>query len=221
MKDRRSFLKLFGLSSAAIATVDAHGETVIEQHRDVPVTGGPIAEKERELETLKSYNLFRTGWLYSALEIPRNSMRSSYPNLFGYSDYFSSGDTVRRPTLADTNMERPGSLPMPEMFAVRRIGVLFSGTTLPALRAAFAERYTLSFYVGSRRYWEAPIASMFGVGEIENIDRSALGFVNLEIPLIIPSGQQFNAMIQGTPLSPHGRIRLWAVIGDIEMAAVY
>ena len=179
---RRGFLKMFGVSTAAIvaAPITADAEPTVE----VVKTDEQIAPKDdfnflRPIHRADMMDV-RDEPLWSSLRIEPNSMMERY-SLFQQTaqDGFSLGET---------NMHIPGSLIQPEAYCIKEIGFVFSPKTIPALRSAFIDRYALELRIGQKRYWHAPLSTVFSVGEPERDTKGFAtlpdaGFASLEIPL--------------------------------------
>lgn len=212
MTNRRSFLKVFGVSSAAVASVDG-----IERVADPAVKALESAPSGSLPFPRSSYVYDVTSdVLYSAVDIEKNGMRERY-------DLFS--DTISQSvTRAQTNMLRQNALPEPSMFCVKRIGFAFSPKTEPGLRSAFCDRYHLNFQIASKSYWRQPLSFCFGKGEPDRERGFAtapdLHMVELELPLIIDMGMYFTAQVIGTPIQPCGKLRGWAVLGGLHARAI-
>jgi hypothetical protein len=218
---RRGFLKLFGVSTAAIvaAPVAADSEPVVEvikSETSAPAVPGrnfePYFDRERHMVMD-----VRDEPLWSPLRIEPNSMQSRY-KLF--QDTGQDGLT-----LGDTNMLRPGTLPAPEMYCIKQIGFVFSPQTIPALRSAFIDRYAASLYLGRKRYWEAPLSTVFSVAEPERDAKGFAtlpdaGFATLEIPLIIEHELYFCLDLIGKPIHPCGKIKGWGVFRGLHAVGI-
>lgn len=215
--DRRSFLRLFGASTAAVATVEG-----------IETVSSPSAPAEFKRDTeaatwRRNGGLFdvRPHVLYHRIDIPKNSMMGCYQ---GFSSHL--GMPMADGSCADfsiTNMHKPNALPMPMAFQVRKLGVVFSGNTEPQLRAAFLDRYVMSFRIDAKEFWKCPLSFMFStVGEPERSERGPnpsiiatlpdKGMADIgEVPLIITDEVSFSAEIIGTSIRPSGRLRFWVV----------
>jgi hypothetical protein len=202
-------LKLFGVSTAAVATVEG-----IERVSDPSVK--PL---ESALSGSAPFSLFDVSAdvLYSSVTINKNEMRGSYV-------LFSLPLGIEDATLADTNMYRANTIPMPNMFCIHRIGFVFSPKTEPGLRSAFCDRYVLQFMIGQKRYWCQPLAFCFSKGEPDRekgfTTAPDIGMVELDIPLILDVGMDFSAQLIGTPIQPCGKLKGWALLGGRHARAV-
>jgi hypothetical protein len=220
-QDRRGFLKLFGLSTAAIvaAPVAADAEPtveVIKSESPAPEVAAHGFEPYFDREHTMLMDV-RDEPLWSALRIEPNSMRSRY-KLF--QDVGQDGLT-----LGDTNMLRPGALPAPEMYCIKQIGFVFSPKTIPGLRSAFIDRYALSLHLGRKRYWEAPLSTVFSVAEPERDEKGFAtlpdaGFATLEIPLVIEQELYFSLEVIGKPIHPCGKILGWGVFRGLHAVGI-
>lgn len=219
MKDRRDFLKLFGLGTAAIATVDplpgakaaAPGDANMVVETIPPAEISPVQAFQGSVEARAVPNLLQVcdAMLWSQLEVERNDMLETY-------SLFQEPLGLRR-DLAKTNMEHAGMLPAPSMFCIKQIGFFFSAKTIPALRSAFVDRYVLSLTLGRKTYWQAPLASLFAVRTPASEDAAEFAslpdaaFAALEIPLIIGVGMNFKLEAIGSPMRPCGTLKGWGV----------
>jgi hypothetical protein len=213
---RRGFLQLFGLSTAAVATTTEPTVQIIESPNNLPspLPPGPLPQ----LENLLRYEVHdvRDEPLWSQLRIEPNSMQERY-SLFQ--------DLGPSRSLTETNMEQPGHLLAPEMYCIKQIGFVFSPQTIPGLRSAFIDRYSLQLSIKRKRYWEAPLASVFSVGEPDRDEKGFAtlpdtGFANLEIPLIIEANVYFCLSVIGKPIHPCGKITGWGVFKGLHLAGV-
>lgn len=218
-EDRRSFLKLFGVSTAAIAAVPtlANAEPTVEVVKaEFPHTQTTIQPTFPQLHYRNDFMDVRDEPLWSQLRIEQNSMQERY-QLFQDTLGFDC-------TLAQTNMLQHGQLPQPETYCIKQIGFVFSPKTIPALRSAFIERYTLQLFLGRKRYWEAPLATVFSIGEPDRDKGFAnfpdIGFVTLEIPLVIEAGLYFCLNVSGKPIHPCGKITGWGVFKGLHAVGI-
>lgn len=246
--DRRYWLKLFGLSTAMVPTYGIgpdgkHTDEGLQQVTDpepvIPVGDERLATwKLRQAQDARFCFDIVTAHLYSALEVGRRRIPHASPivapdgqHLDGrlddaQSEYqlfdYAFGDRKRtgeQATTSDTNLWQRNKLDAPESFVVGSIGILFSPTTRPEVRASFAERYAMELWIGQKCYWRSPVADLFAVGEIEALDRPALGFVKLDVPLLIVDQMFFSVRLQGTPRSSDD-LKLWAVLGNLHARGV-
>jgi hypothetical protein len=211
-QDRRRFLKLFGVSTAAIAAAPAiaNAEPIVEVLKAEAVSG-----------LIPNYRLdmmdVRDEPLWSRLRVERNEMRESY-------SLFSGPDHSMREGLIDTNLDIPNALIQPEAYCIQKIGFVFSPSTIPVLRSAFIERYTLTVNLGRKRYWEAPLAMCFSIGEPDREKGFATlpddGFMSLEIPLIIEAGLYFCLGVVGKPIHPCGKLTGWGVFKGLHAVGI-
>ena len=234
--DRRSFLRLFGASTAAVATVEG-----------IETVSSPTAPAEFAADTRFGNlqdRLDRSDWkrngrafdvrphiFYHRIDIEKNAMRGSYG---GFS--VSLGTPMPDGSNADmsvTNMQRPNSLPMPNAFLLRKLGVVFSPKTEPGLRSsAFLDRYVMSFRLDQKEYWKSPLSFMFSLaGEPERSERGEnpslfatlpdKGLADVgEVPLVISDEVCFTAEVYGNPIQPCGRLRFWIVGEGLYARAV-
>jgi hypothetical protein len=203
-QDRRGFLKLFGLSSAAVASATAK-EPSIETFE----SEAPLAPPQRDYG---DYLNVVSEPLWSQLRIEPNTMKSVY-SLFQ--------DPRVDGSLAETNMLMHGQLPMPEAYSIDKIGFVFSPTTIPALRSAFIDRYALGLFLGNKRYWQAPLSTIFSVADPSRDEKGFAtlpdeGFAKLDIPLVIEAGVYFNLTVIGKPIYPCGKIIGWGVFKGLH-----
>lgn len=211
---RRHFLKLFGLSSAAVASTTLDGEQ-FEKIEDKSI--------QPHKQELGSYipNLMdvRRGQLYSALTVMPESFNKRHtffryglgaPNPYE-TPWAQMGSDI---TLADTNMERGSSLPPPCSFAVERIGMLFSPACDPVARSKFIERYSLSVWIGNKTVDELePNRVNPKVPTSYMVDTTPL-------PLILQTAQQFHAELEGSPFYVESSLRMWCVFDGMHALGV-
>ncbi len=235
-QDRRGFLKLFGLTSAAFVAADASASA---PPVDI-VTAAPAElaamPSPHSVQSFATLNRIHRPWspsvmdlrdepLWGRVRIERNSMLDTYRIFQGP----NCGNGGYDPS--ETNIDQPGSLLSPQAFCIKKIGFVFSPQTLPALRSAFIDRYALRLYLGQKRFWEAPLSMVFSVGEPTpdnpgpdgNLGFQTLpdaGFVSLAIPLILESGYYFNLELVGTPIHPCGKITAWGVFKGLHVVGI-
>lgn len=207
--DRRNFLKLFGVSTAAVAVAPAI--TNAEPTVEIVKNEAPLASPVRDVLDVRDEPL------WSQLRIERNAMKPQY---ILFQDQLSN-----EVTLAQTNMNIPGALIHPEMYCIKKIGFVFSPSTIPALRSAFIDRYTLELRLGRKRYWETPLSAVFSVGEPERDGKGFAtlpdaGFATLEIPLVIEAGLYFCLEVAGKPIYPCGKLKAWAVFKGLHAVGI-
>jgi hypothetical protein len=216
MADRRDFLKVFGLGAVIVpnSSLGADRSAAAELVRIPEPAAVPYG----------AWVDVVSDWLYSGVEIKRNSMAGRY-HLFcsPIGQLRADGGQV---DFSDTNMLSSCHLPPPETFAITRVGVLFSPTTEPKLRALFAERYTLRLRIAEKSYFCQPVAAIFAEGKPSRRDAPASaddlrGSLALDIPVVIPSQMQFSAELTGLPLNgAHGRLKLWAYLAGRMVRSV-
>lgn len=211
MSDRRNFLKLFGVSSAAMVTAAGNVET----HTDATApavfadaNAHPVFSPVHPSAPLHlhAYLDVRPGLLYSGVDIARNEMQARYSFFGGMSDAAPYG--------VMTNMDMPYVLPQPCLFCVEKIGVAFSPNTKPELRNAIAARYALEFQVGQKIYYRSPLALLFAVTHSEPpVDLPDAAYTDIgDVPLIVEANQFFTATLHGEPLPSNGKARIWVVL---------
>lgn len=208
--DRRSFLRLFGASSALVATAEG-----LEK---VHSPTAPAEFQQQRVSLPTDFYDVRPWSLYHRIDIPKNEMRMCYT---GFAAYRGSD-----PDLTITNMQMANKLPMPNMFELRKLGIVFSPKTQPALRSAFVDRYEMRFSINQKSYWSGPLSFIFSDTGEPDQDRgfSTLPDIGLgdisEIPLIIADGCQFSAEIMGTPIYPCGKLTFWIVAQGLMARAI-
>lgn len=221
--DRRSFLRLFGASTAAVATVEG-----------IETVSAPTAPAEFQSDQ-NFRGIAGSDWacraiafevrpevLYQRIDIDKNAMPGRF-DVFSISLGMPTGDGYADYTV--TNLQKPNCLPMPNAFQVRKLGVVFSPKSEPGLRSAFLDRYEMCFRVQQKTYWRAPLSFMFSVGEPER----QRGFTTLpdkgladigEIPLILTDEITFHAELYGKPIHPCGRLKFWVVAEGLMARAI-
>jgi hypothetical protein len=199
--DRRSFLKLFGASSAAVATREG-----VAMASDPGVQPLPRADEY----FCQHYDVV-SDVLYSSVSFEKNAMQDQY-HLFGQPVGLGVG-------LSETNLRQSNRLPAPEAFCVKRIGFAFSPKTEPGLRSAICDRYTLSLTIGAKRYWSQPLAFCFSVADVDRERGFAtlpdVSFVTLDLPLIFDNEIYFQMDLRGEPIRPSGKAKGWALLGGL------
>ena len=210
MAHRRDFLKLFGVTAAAIPAVSVAGETV-EIHKDPSVE--PLGNLAKRYED--HFDVQRAQ-LYSALEITGGRPRSQF-RFFDYGLGTVLDWKRGNATIADTNMSRAGCLCVPESFLVENVGVTFSPASDAKERSRFIEASVLTVWLQQKAYWRAPVASLFSVGERRkasqiNPEFPVSAIATLDIPLILHPDMYFAVEIDAPKFYPEMPLRMWAVL---------
>lgn len=211
MSDRRNFLKIFGVTAAAVPAVSLAGE---EMHVENEVTAKPITPPY--IDSSHMYDV-QSAQLYSAIET-NDGRPVSRLQFFSY----GCGDPVdwkpfHRASLADTNMHRAGALVQPEKFCVEEIGLVFSPASNAAERSRFIASAALTVWIGQKAYWRSPVAALFSVGEQRATSRSnpefpITGMASLSLPLILHPDCSFHTEVDAPGFYPEAPLRMWAVL---------
>lgn len=218
MSDRRRFLKMFGVTTAAIGATTLNG-TEIEKVTDQTVT--PLVIDPEHIMDVRHEPL------YSALVLDPGWPKERH-QFFGYSlgmanpyatPWVSSSDPYIR--YSETNMQMANRLSAPRLYCVKRIGVLFSPTSDRLDRVNFIENASLSLWMGQKRYWRGPLAMAHGIGIMDrhsNVPASAMA--ELDVPLIITTEMRFYAELDVSQFQIKNRIKLWAVLDGLHALEV-
>ncbi len=214
--DRRSFLRLFGASTAAVATVEGI-ETVSSPTAPAEFASDVRATRYRHGEAFD----VRPHIMYHRIDIEKNSMRVSYQGFSAALGHpLPDGSNADRSV---TNMHVPNRLVQPEAFEILKLGVIFSPKTEPGLRSAFLSRYYLEFLVDCKVYSANPLAFMFSMDdgpERQQGLKDGTPFATLpdkgsvsigEVPLIIIPEVHFHANLYGEPIQPCGKLSFWLI----------
>lgn len=226
--DRRSFLKLFGITAAAIPVVSVKGESV-EVVRDETVKPLATPNQPREAFHGTTYQPcmmdVQRAQLYSAIEISSGEPSSRW-SAFHYGLGQSTDRLIHGATIAETNMCMAHCLPAPEAFCVQRVGVLFSPVCDPAERSSFIDHHALEMWIANKVYWRSPLADIFAVGNRAsesqfNPEFPVKAMANLEpLPLILESRMYFKAELSGSGFYPESPLRMWVVYDGMHARGV-
>jgi hypothetical protein len=206
MSGRRDFLKMFGLTAAAISG-DAAGSTV--EVRDPSIR--PHSEKFQA--ELSRWLDIQKGWLYSSQTLPAGQLPQSIP-FFNYA--VGELRDGRFETMAETNMRTRNAMPPPSVFCIEKVGIVFDPETSKADRDVIARNFAFNLYLGEKRYFERPVASMFETAALNphpDKARAIIGGVDLNpLPLILQNQQAFFVSIDchGEGLEIDHPVKLWA-----------
>jgi hypothetical protein len=203
--DRRDFLKVFGVSSAAVVGAAGMPE-VIRADTGAPLAPPPLPGHHEDVKKweMRDYMSVVSGLLYDRIDIPKNGLKSQHT-------FFQSGwQQNHGPEY--TNVMCQGRLDAPEMFKVCKVGVTFSPGISPELRDAIIRRYAVTLWLGQKYYFRAPMVEAFGPANSDpTVDFKTL--FTLDLPLIIASDHNFWLDISTSdplPISP--KVSLWGVL---------
>lgn len=206
MSNRRDFFKVFGISSAvAIGAAGApevmHADTTNPPPK--PVAGNAFDQAQWERANGAPHMCVVSGVLYDRLDIPKNGLGMRHT-------FFDRGWANGRGP-EETNVTSACRLDAPEMFKVDKFGVTFLPGIRPELRDAIIRRYSLSFWLGPKRYFQAPLVEAFGGPNSDpTIDFKTL--YHVDMPIVIGSDHQFHAEIESAnPLPIHPKLTMWGV----------
>jgi hypothetical protein len=217
--DRRNFLKLFGVTTAAVATADGLSLEKVEKNLPDPRRLDAVGDVGSWVDHLERIS----ERLYSKIEIPENTMVTCHQAFhYAIGSLFpapSADGSVRIAKNYDTNMRRANCLPPPLVYMLERIGVVFSPAVPPAARDHFAEWYNIEFRLGDKVYFSLPVAHLSRIG----LDRDVLStnggmerhFMPVKIPIIFDAFHHFEVSFLGEPLMNHPRIAAWAVFDGV------
>lgn len=235
MADRRNFLKLFGVTAAALPVMGTAGTTIerIEEKQVSPlVPYSPSAWDERQYMDIQSAQL------YSAMNFTEGATHHSFfRDAIGVQAQWKQGEAV---TLDDTNMCMCSRLPAPEVFLVQKMGLVFSPSGVEwdsgmqgAARSAFIESASISLWLGQKVFQRFPVASIFSVGGRRNAGRinpefPIAGMGTLQLPVVIDNQMSFFVEVQhaySLGKFPYRddrppRIRAWAVLEGLHARGV-
>ena len=216
-RDRRDFLKIFGLSTAAVALPEASASDV--QVVSAEPSPAPISHTHKFFQPHPEPNPLdvRDEPAWSQLRVERNAMK----------EYYALFDCPHGATWAETSMLQANQFAPPEAYCVKKIGVVFSAASIPALRAAFIDRYMLMLIVGRKNYFSAPLSTLFSVAAEPQTETEQwfgvlpdAGFTELEIPLILSGGTYFSVMLKGKPIHPCGTLKAWVVLKGLHLVGL-
>jgi hypothetical protein len=217
MNNRRNFLKALGVGAAIVPTVNGHELVKVDAVGPVPAPQFPATEFLSAPQLGGFQGVVTSDWLYSMVEIERNQMQSRIV-FFGDSVGAPRANGKGYSTLTHTNLCRGFQLPPPEMFLVQRLGLIFPATTVPGLRSFFTDCYAADLQLGDTILFRAPVASMFCTLDPATFadgrypGAALRGSVELDIPVLIESLQQFSFYLSGTPIPVHGKVKVWAYL---------
>lgn len=223
MSDRRDFLKIFGISSAAMLSVD--GKEKIERVE----SAAPTVPLGNAYPRVAEWLDIQKGKLYSALCIGGNTgvpFKSSH-SFFCYSLGMYSPQDIGpdQATLGDTNLCRICSLSLPESFLVQRMGLIIAPSVLPSTRSGLVESYALELVVGNKIYQRVPLVDLFSVGEgSQHGELPDKGSISLDpLPLVLDWQASFKCNLVGTPRftsNPVKAVKMWAVLEGLHARGV-
>jgi hypothetical protein len=200
MNDRRNFLKAFGLGSAVVVGASGEAEVV----RDPEPAPKPQAGYAKDREQFGWSTDVVSGVLFDRLDIEKNGLATRH-------QFFDRGwQNGRGPE--HTNVYAPCSLQAPEMFKVDKFGITFMPGIRNELRDAIIRRYTLTFWLGQKYYFRAPLVEAFG-GPNSDPATDFKTLYTLDMPIVIASGHYFMMDISSSdPLPIHPRLTMFGVI---------
>lgn len=213
MAGRRNFLRAFGIASVALPTVTLAGtEVEVVNHPDVkPIQARTDRMYDHAFDVV-------TGQLYSA----RTLSEGRWISELSFFDYGIDGER----TIADTNLHRAGSLWAPEMFAVQKIGMIFSPGADPVERSRFIDTFTLEFWIGQKMYWRGPLAQVFAVGERKsdsprNAEFPTHSMIDMgNLPLVLDNQVSFHARLSGGSFYANSPLKMWTVLHGMHARGV-
>lgn len=222
MQHRRDFLKVFGLTSAVAVNVStdkgAEFEKVTAEEPITPLTHEPFFNRRSAYDVVD-------GQLYSSLEIDGGEeLINGYSSqFFSYGLLGPSGSSMlggRWANLNDTNLSNAFRLDVPEMFAIKRIGLVFSPSCDPKDRSALVDSFAISLWLGQKCYFRMSTANLFSVGKpsIKETNRINPEFPvkymhGLELPVVIETMLHFYVQLEGgSYFRPEHRMKMWAVL---------
>jgi hypothetical protein len=194
--ERRDFLKLMGIGSAFVK--GASGKELVKLNEPVePVlTSGNSASWIQCMDVVSSV-------LYDKLVIESGGLET-------FHRFFNRGWEHKRGP-EDTNVYNMGHLEAPEIFSVNKIGVTFSPGTSSEVMNALLRNYTLSFGLGNKYYFRAPLVEAFGFPNSDpTVDFKTL--FTLDIPIIFSHEDRFFMEIMGTPPVLWSDVCMWGVL---------
>ena len=200
--DRRSFLKVFGVSSAMVANVAGETE-LLRQREDMrppdPQTGG-----EHAWEAKRQFHSTVSAVLYDRLDIPKNGMEHTHSFFNG----MYGTPNPRGPE--ETNVYGARKLDAPELFKVDAVGITFDPQMTEAHRNYILRNYALDLWIGQKTYCKVPLIEAFGQGSDPTVNFKTL--FRLDIPLILSWEHSFYVSIIGKPPPVSPKLSMWAVL---------
>jgi hypothetical protein len=212
MQDRRDFLKIFGLSSAMVASAGGkEPELITDPH---PKTDQYF--NTNSFDPRLHYDVV-PAVLWSKLTVKKDSLKGGVT--FHFQDYSAK-------------------LHAPESFLVRGIGLVFSESVPEKLKLEVRDNYDLELRIGQKWYWKSPLALMrtdccpddASIPELSgpqfpyliSTDKDNRGLI---IPHHLNYYVQLSAAFQD-PIVPynwveeHEEMRMWAVLSGFRARGV-
>jgi hypothetical protein len=197
---RRNFLKVFGLSTAALVSENGDAVTVIDSN-------------VKPIENSGAYNYLwqdrydvTPGCLYDHVRVERHTG----PHRI---QFFSDVEASSKKCYNDTNLVRNQQLEPTCMFAIKKLGITFGPQTSEAIRDAVVKRYALELWLSQKNYFRAPLIEC-NTSEVFSSKgpRSVKALYALDIPIILSHHHSFYAHLVGQGLSySNPAFDLWCV----------
>jgi hypothetical protein len=126
-------------------------------------------------------------------------------------------------SISDTNLWE-GRLTMPNSFAVKSLGVVFSAGSDPFDRQRFADNFAVSFWLSMRCKFRSPVAALFETesGNMFDPTRSLRSGGDLtDYPVVIPPDCKFSVLFEGEPFDLENRkLKLWVILKGLYLQGI-
>jgi hypothetical protein len=218
---RRGFLKLFGVGTAAVATLKG------EEGFDKITSSEPVVPADTiPNNRFNSYYMdVQSACLYSSLVLGKSEPAHPSYDFFRYAvgEYVPQDGQVVQAQMSDTNMFMSGRLGPPEAFLVKRIGLVFSPSSDPELRSKFIDNYSISLELGQKTYQRVPLSLVFSVADVgpKNCVLPYKTYFDLKVPLVIDNQMSFRCVLLGNQnFNITGPLKMWAVLEGLHARGV-
>src|ERR1700679_2595968 len=201
MENRRNFLKVFGLSSAAVVGVSGEHEIAKADTRNplpAPMMAGDIQDWKGPKRDVVS------ACLYDRLDIPAGPLLGRYR-------FFDRGWTSNR-GLEETNVYSAMRLDAPTLFQSSKIGITFAPDSDFRTMKTLLNRYKLFLWLGNKYYCQVPLVEAFGPPNSDPLIPFKTLYA-LDLPIVIGFDHNFHMDLVGTetPYHEFPGISLWGV----------
>lgn len=214
MKDRRNFLKVFGVTGAAVAGVGMTPPT--EEVLTHEEAGPPL--KQSGWSSSRNYYDVVSNLLYDRLTFHEGE---SVPNVCDFFKLGVIGPGGYARGLEDTNVYQACKLDAPEAFLVKSMGVCIVPGCDGDMEKQLINNYCVELWIGQKCYARSPLAMAFAYmpapWQPKDVQLKARtvsdGFYKLELPVVIPYDAIFHMSIRSS-------LRMYVGAHDLSMYGV-
>lgn len=202
MEDRRNFLKLLGLGSAAVVGASGEVEVVHSDRTNplpVPKVAGRTYDKEKWEGPMRDVV---SAVLYDRLDVSKfeKSLR-----------FFDRGWANNRGP-EETNVYSAMKLDPPTLFQANAIGITFGLNSNPKNIGRILDSYKLHLWLGQKHYADVPLVEAFGP---PNSDPTApfKTLFKMDLPIVIAYDHAFHLELVGSvPYVDEPEVTMWGVM---------